>query len=215
MPCCKGWDHPSRGYSLLQRRLLQPHLPPEDIFAVRCMDVPASLDMCSLEIICRMRRLGFLRTLVMVGDASIWAILHYEGSWVRQICDDLLLGMSGDSTSCSAAATSRPTSEKQARAHRQDRVESLALRTLPGVWEAEQCPDPQRVIKQPFWCGPFARPFKSRAALATHFYQTRGRVARFWTGLQGAWATFSWSSAAAGAWEQRLGCLQTGPGHVD
>ena len=198
VPCCKGWHHLDKGYALLQRRLLRAHLPHEDVLAVRCSDIAAVLGMPNLSLICRMRRLIFFSSLVAIGNDSIWALLQSEGVWVRQVCDDLrwLWSTAQLELPCPEASSwdewrsyilHRPGHFRSAvkRAGRatqqQDRLEALCIRALRklGQWELQECPDRIHVLPQPFWCGPCMRAFSSKAALATHFYQMHGRVARF------------------------------------
>ena len=88
-PDCKGWDHLESGFALLQRRLLRTHMSKEDTLLIRAGDVAALLGVSDLALISRRRRLGFLVTMLRVGDPAMWALIQYEGSWARQLCDDL------------------------------------------------------------------------------------------------------------------------------
>ena len=198
VPCCKGWSHLDKGYALLQRRLLRAHVRHEDTQSVRCSDVAAILGMPTLYLICRMRRLNFFSSLVAVGNDSIWALLQSEGSWIRQICDDLRWPWATAQLEmpCPAADSwdqwrsyildrqnnFRSAVKRAGRiAQKQERLEALCIRTLRrlGQWELQESPDRIHVLSQPYWCGPCLRAFSSKAALATHFFQMHGRVARF------------------------------------
>ena len=198
VPCCKGWGHLNKGYALLQRRLLRAQACHEDVLAVRCSDVAAILGMPSLSLICRQRRLNFFGSLLVVANDSVWALLQSEGSWVRQVCDDLrwLWTTAKIALPCPEEASwdtwrsyilDRPQNFRAAVkraghiAQEQERLEALCLRALRGLgqWELQECPARCNVIPQPYWCGPCFRAFPSKAALATHFFQMHGRVARF------------------------------------
>ena len=156
----------------------------------------AVLGVSDLALTCCRRRLGFLATLVSVGDEAMWALMQCEGEWARQICEDLRWLWT-------IVQTSLPFPDKESwrewyqfilqkpgtyktmirkaglAARQQARLEALTMRTLRflGAWERAQCPDV--IYNRPVWCGPCARPFRSKAALATHFFQLHGRVARF------------------------------------
>ena len=195
---CRGWDHLAKGYALLQRRLLHTHISTEDIFTLRATDVAAVLDVSDMAVLCCRRRLGFLATLVAVGDGAIWALLTFEADWARQVCDDLRWLWATVQTALpfpdhaswpewaqfilQKPRTFKALIRRAGTAHRrQVRLETLTMRTLRllGAWECGQCPDVPREVCRPFWCGPCLRPFRSKAALATHFFQMHGRVARF------------------------------------
>ena len=177
-PCCKGWDHLEKGYGLLQRRLLQTHLSKDELFVFHCLDASATLDMPSLSLLCRMRRLVFFGTLLEVGNDSLWALLRLEGAWIRQVCDDLRrLWFNAkpdlpfpDQQSWSDRREHIVGQRSNFRAlvkraglvaQKQDRLESLTLRALRamGSWELQQCPEQTRPIPKPYWCGPCVRSF--------------------------------------------------------
>ena len=197
-PSCRGWDHLERSFALLQRRLLSPHLTSEELFHIRASDVAAILGVSDLNLVCRRRRLGFLITLIQVGDSAMWALIRFEGTWARQLCDDLRWLWSNASTSlpfpdCRTWSEWRQFIVQKPGAfkslvHRatvvtqkQLQLETLTMRTLRllGNWERSQSTVCERIVKSCFWCGPCMRPFRSKAALATHFFQMHGRVARF------------------------------------
>ena len=178
--------------------MLQVHLSHDEVFAIRCSDVPAVLEVPSLSLLCRMRRLTFFGALLRVGNDSIWALLLYEGSWIRQICDDFRWLWTNARTTlpfpCSQSwhewkdfilqrhGSFRALVKKAGTIARQKEwLESLSLRSLRllGVWKLQQCPARKRPISKPYWCGPCHRSLASKAALATHFFQMHGRVARF------------------------------------
>ena len=88
-PCCKGWNHLYNGYSLLVGRLLRDGSKDQDFEHVRCQDMAAILGVPDFDIVCRMRRFGFLATVLSVGDSDVWAIIRLECRWARQVCDGL------------------------------------------------------------------------------------------------------------------------------
>ena len=195
---CRGWEHLEKGYALLQRRLLRTHLSREDILTLRAQDVAAVLDVSDMTLLCCRRRLGFLATLVAVGDGALWALIAFEQAWARQVCDDLRWLWTTVQTALPfpdraswqewyqfilrKPRTFKALVRRAGTAHRQQtRLETLTMRTLRflGTWERAQGPDIIREVCRPFWCGPCVRPFRSKAALATHFFQMHGRVARF------------------------------------
>ena len=197
---CRGWDHIMRGYSLLQRRLLQPFYRHDDLLHVRGRDVSALVDLPSLDILCRMRRLVFLTTVVTIGDDALWALLHAEKEWASQLCDDLRwlwttvrLPLPFPRHSSWAdweqyiVHHTNGFKEHVRRAgyaaHSQERLEQLSLRAVRVLSSLRATAGGEASTRSEslnaFWCGPCMRSFRNKAALATHFFQMHGRVARF------------------------------------
>ena len=197
-PSCKGWEKLETGYALLLRRMLSAGHDGEETFRLSAKDVPALIDAPDLETICRLRRLGFLATLVVVADDSIWAVMQLEGLWCKQICNDLRwlwrfasvdvpFPCADSWTAWSKYIRGRPghykaqISKAGHRAAQQQRLETLTLRTLKflGEWEAPFAQRLSLITSRPFWCGPCGKWFRNKAALASHFFQIHGRVSRY------------------------------------
>ena len=197
-PDCKGWHKIESGYAMLLRGLLKAHRTGDEFFLIRGNDIPALLDVADLATICRMRRLAFLASLVAVGDDCIWAVLQLEGTWSKQICNDLCwlwrhVDMEVPFPSkeswhlWSQFILDQPRrfrsliSKAGNRSRQQLRLETLTMRTLRflGEWEAQHAQRLRIAVAEPFWCGPCGRWFRKKAALASHFFQIHGRVSNY------------------------------------
>ena len=197
-PDCRGWEKLENGYAMLLRGLLKANRNDDDFFKLRGKDIPALLDVADLATICRMRRLGFLISLVAVGDDCIWAVLQLEGTWSKQVCNDLRwLWRLVDIDIPFPCASSwhlwsrfildsprrfkSLISKAGNRSRQQLRLESLTLRTLRflGEWEVQHAQKRTVSVVEPFWCGPCGRWFRNKAALASHFFQMHGRVSNY------------------------------------